>query len=116
MINKNKFIHLIRQRNKTILQEFDNLYYYRPIVFIKIALIIESIEEVEPILIPNFLIPFKEEGVTETEKKEQYEDLKKMIVQKSKTSPIILGCRLDWLEEIDWLYQDLQENTKNPIF
>lgn len=112
MINKSTFVHLLRQRQASIIQEFDNLFYYRPISIYQISLIIESIEDIEPILIPNFLIPFNEEGITEIEKKEQYYEIKKIMFEKSKQNPFFIGCRLDWLEEIQWLYDDLKTYTK----
>jgi hypothetical protein len=107
------YAEVLRSIEETIIDQFKNIHYCRPISIYQISMVIESADKNAPIVIPNFLIPFTDEGVTEIEKHEQYNEIKKILITSSQNRPIIVGCRLDKFKGLEWLYKDLQVISSN---
>ena len=105
-----QFAKILRQQQKRdIITHFRNIYYCRPISLYQLSMIIEDADPYAPVLIPNFLIPLTEEGLTEIEKRQQLEVLKFRLINLSLLRPIIIGGTLEGFDEYPWVFDVLQE-------
>lgn len=109
-INLYELAKLLRwQQRQNIAAHFRNIFYARPISLYQLSMIIEDSNPYSPILIPNFLLPFEEEGLSDIEKSQQLQVLKAQLKTESIMRPIIIGVTKKEYETYAWVFEILED-------
>lgn len=106
---------LRRQQRENIVAHFRNIFYLRPISLYQLSMIIENTDSSAPIFIPDFLFSFKEEGLSDVEKIQQLQVLKKQMLAVSASRPIIIGATQKDYQTYPWVFEMLEDICKQTF-